>query len=187
MPTRLLQEEHASRLLRDAAAVDERLGALDGSLDAPRLAAREPRGGWTVGQVLEHLCIAHDSYLVRIRPLVARGEAPRAARDARWRPTFMGGLLIRSLDPRTGHRRLPAPRSYRPPAEPRPAVLPELLRRQGELRMLIAAGARLEWQSVRLRSPISPLIRLNLGDAYTILVVHAQRHLAQVERILDLA
>jgi hypothetical protein len=35
---------------------------------------------------------------------------------------------------------------------------------------------------VGFSSPVSPLIRLNLGDAFRVLVVHCHRHLGQVER-----
>jgi hypothetical protein len=35
---------------------------------------------------------------------------------------------------------------------------------------------------VGLSSPVSPLFRMNLGDAFRILVVHSHRHLAQAER-----
>jgi hypothetical protein len=35
---------------------------------------------------------------------------------------------------------------------------------------------------VGLTSPLSPLFRMNLGDAFRILVVHSHRHLAQAER-----
>jgi hypothetical protein len=35
---------------------------------------------------------------------------------------------------------------------------------------------------VGLPSPVTPLIRLNLGDALRIIVVHSHRHLAQAER-----
>jgi hypothetical protein len=38
--------------------------------------------------------------------------------------------------------------------------------------------------AARLSSPASRLIRMNLGDAFRILVVHGRRHLGQIERVL---
>jgi hypothetical protein len=32
------------------------------------------------------------------------------------------------------------------------------------------------------RSPAVSLIRMNLGDAFAVLVVHVERHVAQIER-----
>ena len=45
-------------------------------------------------------------------------------------------------------------------------------------------SAGIDWRRTRLASPASPLIRLNLGDAFLVLAVHARRHLGQVERVL---
>jgi hypothetical protein len=38
---------------------------------------------------------------------------------------------------------------------------------------------------IKVRSPITPLVRFNLGDALTLQVVHAQRHLAQARRVRE--
>jgi hypothetical protein len=36
-----------------------------------------------------------------------------------------------------------------------------------------------------MSSPVMPLLRMNLGDALTLLVVHAERHAGQIERVLE--
>jgi len=40
-------------------------------------------------------------------------------------------------------------------------------------------------KKLKICSPISPLIRMNLGDAFLINLYHDQRHLNQAERILN--
>ena len=97
-----------------------------------------------------------------------------------WRPSFMGRLLVHSL---RSPRKLPAPRMYRPAPDPRARVVDQFMLRQRELVELLNASAGLDWRRVRTASPVSPLIRLNLGDCFTVLVVHAQRHLGQIERL----
>jgi hypothetical protein len=37
---------------------------------------------------------------------------------------------------------------------------------------------------VMLTSPVMPLLRMNLGEAFEVAVVHAERHLGQIERTL---
>ncbi len=40
-------------------------------------------------------------------------------------------------------------------------------------------------RKLRMTSPVTPLVRrLNLGDAFVIIVVHAQRHMRQIERVI---
>ncbi len=177
------QEDHLAQLLNSIDAINERATALATGLDDRQLSWRPPDGGWSIGQVFEHLVVTNDSYLDRIRPLVRRGDAPRTLpADAQWRPTFMGRMLVNSF--RSRHK-LPAPRMYRPPLQPRTNVVDEFLRRQHELAELLHEGAGLDWRRIRTRSPVTPLIRLNLGDCFTIVVVHAQRHLGQIERLRE--
>lgn len=175
------QEAYRRSLARDAASSAARIRALDAELDGPALRWRPPDGGWSTGQVFEHLCVTDDSYLGRLAPLIRSGDAPRSTGRG-WKPSLLGGLLVRSLRP-ASTRRLPAPRIYRPAAEPRPGVIGEYLHRQEEVARLLEEAAALDWRRVRLASPVAALVRLNLGDAFTILVVHAQRHLEQVERV----
>jgi len=62
-------------------------------------------------------------------------------------------------------------------------VLEEFLARQEDVGRLIAEAGTMDWRRVRMSSPVVPLLRMNLGDALTILVVHAERHAGQIERV----
>ena len=66
-----------------------------------------------------------------------------------------------------------------------PSTVPALLAAIAATDARLRAAAGLDWRAVRLSSPVSRFIRLNLGDAFVILVVHAQRHLGQITRIRD--
>jgi len=114
--------------LAQLGAVGQRVGELAGGLRRPQLDWSPPDGGWGVGQVLEHLCVANDSYLGRLRSKLARAPRLLPGADPVWRPSLMGGWLARSLAP--GSRRLPAPRIYRPAPRARPGVLEAFLHGQ---------------------------------------------------------
>jgi hypothetical protein len=162
-------------------ALGQRVGELAGRLSRAQLDWSPPSGGWSMGQVLEHLCIANDSYLDRVRATL--GSAPRLqpGADPAWRPSIMGGWLARSLAP--GSRRLPAPRMYRPAPHARPGVLEAFLHGQRELVELVDVAAGVDLRRGGLSSPVSRLIRLNLGDCFAIPIVHEQRHFGQLQRI----
>jgi hypothetical protein len=175
------QEEYRRALAADAAANAARLRELGSELDEDRLRRRPAEGGWSVGEVYEHLCVSDDSYLVRMRSILARPDTPRAPLGAvEWRPSLAGGMLANGL---RGERKLPSPRAYKPGPTPRPNVVAEYLKRQTELARMLDDAARLEWRRIRLGSPVLGLIRMNLGDCFTILVVHAARHIRQIERV----
>lgn len=173
------QSRHRDALRAQAEEITARVRTLTAGMNDAQLRWTPPDGGWSVGQVLEHLCIADDMYLERMRALVARPDAPRAAPDAEWRPTLAGRFLVRALE---RPRKLPAPRMWTPLA-PRPGVAAAYAARLDELLALLDRGAALDWRRVRTSSPVSRLIRLNLGDCFTLLAVHGRRHLGQMERV----
>jgi hypothetical protein len=176
----VLQNAHRTALLDANRAVIARIRAAVSDVEADAMTRRPADGGWSVAEVLEHLIVSADSYLTTIRALIqARSEAPIDA-NATWKPTLGGGLLAWSL---RSPRKLRAPRSYKPGPTPRPRVLEEFLQRQEDVGRFIIQAGQMDWRGVRMRSPVSPLLRMNLGDALTILVVHAERHAGQIDRV----
>ena len=140
-----------------------------------------PRGGWSIAQVFEHLCMTNSAYLDHTIPdAVERAKQSRhGARQ--WRTSLVGGLLIASMR-ESSSRRLPAPGPLRVGDAVRPDVVQVFLARLPELEGHIHALEGVD-QRISIASPIARWVHMNVGDACVILVEHAHRHLAQVERI----
>ena len=177
---KISQAQQAQTLMAAMHALDERAAEIARAVDQAAFDWQPPEGGWSAGQVFEHLCVANDSYLMVLRPLLERRSRTqgRDPADAAWRPTFAGRLLARSME---SPRKLRAPKMWRPAPAPRSNVIAEFLTRQREIEALIERSLTVEWQHVRLASPVSSLIRMNIGDAFTILVLHAERHFRQID------
>jgi len=163
--------------------IEERTKRLTGGLDDRALGWRPPDGGWSVAQVFEHLVMGNELYFPVMRGLLADvtpaspGEAPP------WRPSFFGRLLIRSLRP-VSRRKLPTTSKLKPGLTVRDGVINEFLRTMRDTSDIIWKAHGLDLRRLRMTSPVSSLVRgLNLGDAFIIIVVHAQRHLGQIERV----
>ena len=152
----------------------------------PALQDRRPSwGGWSVGEIFEHLCITDGLYVAPLRTLLAveRGRpAPRLG-DA-WSPTIWGRLLLWSLNP-LNTRPSPAPRKFMPGSTPRANVIDAWLAQVETDRALMREADGLDLRRLKLSSPAARLIRLNAGDAFAVMAVHTQRHLGQVRRTLD--
>jgi len=148
---------------------------------SPGQLAWGPDGGWGVGQVLEHLVTIADSYFAVLRPLVYDRRAPIAeiGRNA-WDPTLTGRFLVAGMRSR---RRMRTPPIWQVGAAVRADVLDAFVGRHRTLEQLLRAAAALDWKRLRLHSPASRFFRLNLGDAFSALVVHGQRHLEQMDRV----
>jgi hypothetical protein len=126
------------------------------------------------------LVTPNSAYFPGLDALIASAPRPPQAADLTWRPSVIGNFMAKAL---RSPRRMPAPK----PWQPGPGVLPDMvatfLATQVHLRDLMERTRVLSWQAARLRSPVSGLLRFNLGDALTILVIHEERHFGQIDRV----
>lgn len=160
------------------AALEPRARVVVAGLTAAQMATRPPGGGWSVGQVFEHLARGNEAYFPPMAAAIA--NARRLGPGGRpHRRSVFGGLLLRAIEPGNGVR-LPTTRRMTP-LEVREDVVAAFLATLARIEQLAreADGADLR---VGLWSPIAP-VRLNLGDAFAVLVTHAERHLGQAERV----
>jgi hypothetical protein len=137
--------------------------------------------GWSIAQVFEHLVLSTDAYVAKIRGRIFNPNAVHVAAgtEAEWEPSLMGWLLVRRM---RSPRPLPAPRIFMPGSTPRADVVNAFVQRQKTFTDLLRSSSALYWSRVRTASPVSALIRMNLGDAFSVLIVHQQRHVGQIDR-----
>jgi hypothetical protein len=182
--TTMAQDELLRHCMDEVVAIDAEAQRLTGGLAEGQLQWNPPDGGWSIAQVFDHLATSNGSYFGPMRSAMERARAAGAGRpDRPWRSSFLGGVLIRSLRP-SARRALPTPHSWRPGRAQRTDPLEAFLATQGTLAELLREAKEIDLVDTRLSSPVSRLIRLNLGDAFMILVVHDRRHLGQIARIL---
>jgi uncharacterized damage-inducible protein DinB len=176
----VFQSDHRARLLDANRAVIARIRDAVSAVPPADTHRKPPTGGWSIAEVLEHLVVSADSYLDTLRSVLARTDLRAADASTTWKPSVMGGLLTASL---RSERKLPAPRLYKPGPEPREGVLAEFLERQEVVGRLLGEAGGVDWRRATFTSPVSRLMRMNLGDALSVLVVHAERHAAQIDRV----
>jgi hypothetical protein len=178
MLQRDLQNEIQARTL----ALRDRVATLTRPLDPEQLVRRPADGGWSVGHVLEHLCVTSELYEPPIRALLRENRPDAAAALREWTPTLIGRLMVRRFE---HPKRMSSPGRMTPALTPRGGVVERLLGHLDLLQSLVADATGFDWRRLRVRSPVVPLLRFNLGDAFLILVVHAERHAGQMERVAN--
>lgn len=142
---------------------------------------------WSIGECLEHLVVTAEEFYQQMRPALAReprmsAGAGAAVVSGSWRPSLAGRLILKALDP-VARRRVRSPQIFVPSPIPRPALLEAFLAGQDELIAMMRAADGLDLTRVRVHSPAGACIRIHLGDAFEMLICHAERHLAQAERV----
>ena len=143
-----------------------------------QLGWRPPEGGWSIGQVIEHLILTDQPYLADISRLLMRAKRG----GERWHPSMLGGFITRAVSPQAP-RKAKAFKGFQPGPEPRADALSEYIEIRRALLALIEQSKGVDLNRARLKSPVFGLIHYNLGDAYMILTRHTQRHLQQIERV----
>jgi hypothetical protein len=182
----MLQRDLQLSLRARALATHDEVARLTRPLDPEQLNRRPLDGGWSVGQVLEHLCVSTEAYMPPMQAMLRSARADAGAPLREWKPKVFGRLLVNSL---TAPRKLSSPRGMVPGATPRGGVREAFLGMHAALGARIDDAASLDWNVLGMSSPVvprmlRPLARLNLGDVFSVLVVHAERHSRQIERIL---
>jgi hypothetical protein len=174
------QREQVCQLAERNLKVLARAGEIAGKLTNEQVLWQPDRGTWSIGQVFEHLCVSCQRYLERMRQYGSGTPRANSLEKLRWRPSLAGWALLQSLDV---FPRLPAPGVFRPPVRPRVHVLQYFLEYHKELGELLEKTAAMDWNRISIQSPVVPLVNMNIGDCFTILIVHAERHLGQIEKI----
>jgi hypothetical protein len=177
-----LQRDLHEQLRTESLSLHQRIATLARGLDPEQLVRRPTTKGWSVGEVLEHLCVADELYAKPVATLIHRAHIDAAAPMREWRPTRLGGFIAGAL---AKPRKMKAPGKMRPGPTPRNGVVEDFLTRDARLLHRMDESRSLDWVDLRLSPPIFPmsLFKLNLGDCFNIHVVHVRRHLAQMERV----
>lgn len=179
----LPQRDLHQQLHAEAIATRERIAAIVRPLDPSKVNEHPEPTGWSVGQVLEHLCVADERYEAPLAALL-RGTRPDAGAPAReWKPSFVGGQIAGAL---LKPRPLKAPKVFRPGPTPRNGVVEELLARELNFVKAMDDAASFDWLRLRIGSPALPswAPKMNLGDGFRIHIVHLTRHSHQIERLV---
>ena len=180
---RLPQRDLLQQLRAEATATRDRIAEMLRPLDSSKINEHPEPEGWSVGQVLEHLCVADERYKDPLAALLSSNRPDAGAPAREWKPSFIGGFIANAL---LKPRPLKAPKVFRPGPTPRNGVVEELLTREMNFVKAMDDAASYDWRALRIKSPALPswAPKMNLGDGYRIHIVHLTRHSHQVERLV---
>jgi hypothetical protein len=177
------QRDLQKQLTAESTATRDRLAPMLRRLDASKINEHPEPEGWSVAQVLEHLCIA-DELAIPIVESVLRSAGRDAGAAAReWKSSFLGGMIAGSL---LNSKPLKAPKAFRPGPTPRNGIVEQFLSHEMNFVKAIEAAEQFDWRKLKVRLAALPAWapRINLGDGFRIHVVHVSRHAKQLERLV---
>ncbi|MBS1809946.1 MAG: DinB family protein [Acidobacteria bacterium] len=136
---------------------------------------------WSIAQCFDHLNVLGFLYLPQLSEKIAKSSS--LSGEQNYRLGFIGKFFVRSMEPPVKSK-FKAPKSFIPaPEKSLVTVAPEFMKLQDLLEDQINAAENVNWARVKVVSPASKLIRLNLTEALAIIVAHERRHLWQAWQV----
>jgi DinB family protein len=140
---------------------------------------------WSIAQCLDHLTVTTSRFEQYFSAAIKRGHEKYPVSSAVvYRPSRIGGWLIKQLMPEST-KKVPVPKSFRPSQSAINGALENFLIHQDAFLNFVKEAGQLDYNKTRLRSPVTPLMRYSLADAFVVTVVHGRRHLAQAWRMRE--
>lgn len=139
---------------------------------------------WSIAQCLEHLAVTSKQFNGHFKQLIESARLKWPTNGATpYRPSLVGGWLVKQVVPETT-RKVPAPKVFRPSdSSSIHDALGMFLKQQEEFVRFVRQSEGVDYNRARLRSPVTPLMRYSLADAFVVTIVHGYRHLAQANRV----
>lgn len=155
------------------------------------------RGEWSVAQCLDHLNVQGGKMLPGLDRGIAEAVAQAGTRSTlhfaereppgRIRYGWFDRWFVRAVSPGRDHGRPGNAMRTQRAFEPRPnltlaVVVPAFLTLQEELLFRVQRARGLELGQVKVRSVVTPLIRVRLGAWFAAIALHQERHFDQARR-----
>lgn len=169
------------QLLAELDANDHKARELTAGLTVEQLNWQPAPGAWSIGQCLEHLCLASEKYLPPISAaLVNQPLSP--VREIT--PGWFARWFIRSfIEPSPMTKRASAPKKIVPGSRVDLSILDRFLRGNRDTRELIRKFETCDVNRIRFVNPFISILRFTVGTGFMLTCGHERRHLLQAERV----
>lgn len=140
-------------------------------------------GKWSFLECIAHLDLTYQDYLPRIEQAIIQN---RHLKGTDFRQGFFGRMMIQSMQPKAGKikRKVKTFPKFTPlPTEALDeTIVDSFLAKHHQFLDLLEAAKPLHGGRIRLDSAIGRILRFRLGDCFTFLVGHNERHWIQAQR-----
>lgn len=153
-------------------------------LDDSTLNTQEADGKWSILQCLKHLSIANKIYVENIKKAHQKyPQEPEETYSSHWK----GDYFTKMISPKdTGEVKnsMKTMKSMDPANALNAAeTIEEFFSTHRELAELIRKSENYSLNKVKVPTALGPLVKLRLGDAFSFLLGHLDRHVLQLKRI----
>lgn len=172
-------------LLCDITSIEDTVKNDFSLLTEARLNWKENPSGWSILECIEHLNLYCNYYNYELRKSIDNSKKAGYPIDQP-KSTWLGRKFIQMMHPDNIKKQKTLKRMNPANSALDKSVLKKFLQYQDELRNIVQDA-----QSINLNKSYVPVefmkvLKMNLGDALTFVVVHEQRHIRQAKNVLNM-
>ncbi len=169
-------EQQAEEQLKEAIAVFQ-------NLPEDRLLQPAANGGWSMAECFMHLNSYAGFYLPRITHALANADSINL--NEPFKHGFLGKYFIDMMDAEQSTKKYKAMKKHRPDqAVPAYAAVSSFIAHLETVQALVR-NARGKALNKSVKTSISPLLSIKVGDALQFVLTHNRRHLIQARKNLE--
>ncbi|MBD1428135.1 DinB family protein [Sphingobacterium litopenaei] len=152
------------------------------SFDLETLTWRPNESSWNILECIEHLNRYADYYLPEIREAIQNSNSTP---NSDFKSSWLGNYFAQSMLPKDKPNKMKTFKSKNPIHQNLSIeVLDKFLNQQNDLINLLMQARYVNLNITKIKTSLSSLIRINLGDTFKFYINHIMRHLKQIENIL---
>lgn len=153
-------------------------------------ALRPAAESWSANECLQHLNSYGNYYLPAIeraiKHSVLKQQHPSAQFKAGWLGNYFTNLMLPAKD--GSIKKMNSPAAHVPKNIPEShEVITAFIDQQERMLQLLEAAKKTDLGKTKVPISIAPLIKLKLGDVFSFVIAHNQRHVLQAENALNCA
>jgi uncharacterized damage-inducible protein DinB len=150
------------------------------NLDETALNFSENVDSWSIAQVLSHLNSYGNYYLPRLQNL--RSQTSNF-KDDTYTAGWLGAYFVRMMDINRNNKRYKAAAQHLPKVTEVYAEVATFIAQQEQFLQCLKSFEQVNLSQLRVPISINKFIKLRLGDILAFLVMHNERHVAQIGKI----
>jgi hypothetical protein len=151
------------------------------SLSENVLKTRPKQESWNILECLEHLNLYGDYYFPEIESTIQQSKPQK---DSEFKSGFLGSYFSKSMMPKEQLNKMKTFKTKNPLNEKLDIqTIDRFINQQIKLIDLLNQSRNFSLNKVKIKTSISELLKLKLGDTYQFIVNHNLRHLQQIKNI----
>lgn len=154
-----------------------------GSLNSTQLNWKANPNSWSIGQCISHIIVSNECYFPVFDQLISGKNKMTFWEKNNPLTSYTGNQMIKTLGPVVS-KKFQSPKLFLPSfSSIKISIIQDFLDHQNKLIQYFTKLSDPKFEKTNITSPVAALLTLKLKDAFTILTVHEERHLAQMQRI----